>query len=90
MRVGPIAAAFAALFVVGCSGGGSSTPTDAQLRSELKGPPNLRAMRDKMANKAPGPPGGKKVSEATSAGGAGTAGTAGTDNGSATGTTTGQ
>lgn len=46
------------IVLVGCSTQ-PSQPSEAELHKELSGPPNLRAMRDKMAGKAAAPAGGK-------------------------------
>ncbi len=58
---GMFAVLAASALLVGC---GSSTPqpSENQLRQQLSGPPNLRALRDKMSNK-PGAPAGIPASK---------------------------
>ena len=61
-RLGQVLLTAVGMVLAGCSSG-PPAPSDAQLKQELSGPPNLRRMRDKLSGKAT-PPGGKRANEA--------------------------
>ncbi|HWD40732.1 MAG TPA: hypothetical protein VG944_17925 [Fimbriimonas sp.] len=75
-----IALMAASAVVAGCSSAEPSAATEAQLHKTLSGPPNLRAMRDKMAGKTAAPAVGKFAGKSVESANAASAANAGASN----------